>query len=562
MKLRDFQQDAANKIKARWQAGVNRLLVKMATGLGKTPLFSDLPNQLDLHGRLLVIDHREELTNQALDKLQKWNPGRTVGVEMGERRSNGEQIVVAGVATIGRKGSPRLTQFNPDDFDIIVVDEAHHATAQSYRTIFKHFRVFEDKERLLLGVTATPNRADGTGLGEIFQEIVDDKDILFGINAGWLADVRGVRIKTGTSLNAVHNVAGDFNQGELGSTVNTPARNALVVKAWKEHGAARQTVMFTVDVQHAKDLATAFRTHGIAAEAVWGGDPDRAEKMKYHQSGATKVICNCQILTEGYDDWRVSCIGMAKPTQSEGLFTQCIGRGTRIPSNIENLLIARKLGQRIDKEDCIVLDYVDVTSKHSLVTLPTLFGLGPNADLKGKAISKVVADIEKAKLRNPLLDLTRIEDADKISVYAEQVDLFKGSFAPEIIDISGYQWHKTRPNAYVLALINGESVCVMSDILGKWHIIGDCNENHIVDYRMTFEEAIKEADWKVGLLGGRGIKSIVSRTAKWHKAPPTPAQLGFCRRQHINVPPGATKGEVSAFMTKWIQNRKKDKVFS
>jgi ATP-dependent helicase IRC3 len=112
---------------------------------------------------MLVVDHREELTNQALDKLKKWNPGRTVGVEMGNRRSDGEQIVVSGVATTGRKGSPSLTQFNPADFDIIVVDEAHHATAQSYRTIFDHFMVMTDTHRLLLGVTATPNRATAPG---------------------------------------------------------------------------------------------------------------------------------------------------------------------------------------------------------------------------------------------------------------------------------------------------------------------------------------------------------------------------------------------------------------
>jgi superfamily II DNA or RNA helicase len=124
VKLRDFQQNTADKIKAKLAAGFNRQLIKYATGLGKTPLFSALPDVLGLKGRMLVVDHREELTNQALDKLKIWNPGRTVGVEMGDRRSNGEQIVVAGVATIGRKGSPRLTQFDPADFDIIVVDEA------------------------------------------------------------------------------------------------------------------------------------------------------------------------------------------------------------------------------------------------------------------------------------------------------------------------------------------------------------------------------------------------------------------------------------------------------
>jgi superfamily II DNA or RNA helicase len=147
---------------------------------------------------------------------------------MGSRRSRGEQIVVAGNATIGRKGSPRLAQFNPKDFDCVVVDECHHSTSQSYRTIISHF--VQNPTLLVLGVTATPNRSDGTGLGELFQEVVDSKDILFGINGGWLADLRGIRIKTGVNLNKVHNTAGDFDQAELGSTVNTPARNDLIAR--------------------------------------------------------------------------------------------------------------------------------------------------------------------------------------------------------------------------------------------------------------------------------------------------------------------------------------------
>jgi superfamily II DNA or RNA helicase len=555
VKLRDFQQDTADKIRAKLQCGVNRQLIKYATGLGKTPLFSALPDHLGLKGRMLVVDHREELTNQALDKLKKWNPGRTVGVEMGDRRSNWEQIVVAGVATIGRKGSPRLTQFNPADFDIIVVDEAHHATAQSYRTIFDHFMIMTDTHRLLLGVTATPNRADGTGLGEIFQEIVDDKDILFGILHGWLADIRGIRIKTGVTLDGVHNRVGDFDQAELGSTVNTPARNDLIARSWLEHANDRQTVMFTVDVAHAKNLAEAFTRRGVASEAIWGGDPDRAAKLARHQRGEIKVLTNCQLLTEGYDDWRVACIGVTRPTQSEGLYTQIIGRGTRIPGDIENLLTARRAEQHIAKADCIVMDFVDATSKHSLVTLPTLFGMGATADLRGKAISKVVAEINQVKLRNPLLDLTKVDDVYQLQAYAEQVDLFKVSFPPEIIQLSDYQWHKSRENAYVLCLLNRESVCVMSDLLGVWHILGDCNGNHIRDTRPSFAEAIKEADWKVGMLGGRGLLSVIKREAKWHKLPPTPAQLALCRRCQIVVPPGATSGEVAMKVTAELRER-------
>ena len=554
MTLRDYQKQAIEKIKAKRAAGVLRLLLKFATGLGKTPLFASLPDELGLSGRVMVLDHRTELTDQALDKLKKWNPGRSIGVEMGTRRSSGEQLVVAGVQTVGRKGSPRLTQFNPSDFDALVIDEVHHATATSYRTVIDHFT--QNPKLLLLGVTATPNRADGEGLGSIFQEIVDDRDILFGITHGWLVEMRGIRIKTGVSLNNVHSVAGDFNQGELGNTVNTPARNDLIVRSWLEHAKDRQTVMFAVDVQHCQDLAAAFSRYGVAAQAIWGNDPHRDAKLKAHRECKIQVLINCQLLTEGYDDWRVSCIGDAAPTQSEGRYVQKIGRGTRIPDGIGNLLEARKRGIFIAKDECIILDFVDSTSKHSLVTLPTLFGMKQDTDLRGKAISKIVAEIEKVKRRNPLLDLTRVDDVNKLQSYAEQVDLFKVSFPPEIIQLSEYQWHRTGVNAYVLALLNNESVTVIGDMLDKWHIVGDVNGYKVRDERLTFEEAIKEADYKVGMLGGRGLRSLVSREAAWKRLPPTPAQLVVCRRMGIVVPQGATKGEVSDKLTQTILQRK------
>src|ERR1017187_5661249 len=341
-RLRPFQKDTVLKIKTRLAAGITRQIVHYATGLGKTPLFSSLPDELGFTKRMLVVVHREELNTQALAKLHTWNPGRSLGVEMGTRRSHGEQLVVAGNVTIGRKGSPRLAQFKPDDFDCVVIDEVHHATSPSYRTVIGHFT--QNPKLLVLGVTATPNRADGTGLGEVFQEIVDSKDILFGIDNGWLADLCGIRIGTGVNLNKVHNKVGDFDLRELGSVVNSPARNALIVQSWRQWAKDRQTVIFTVNIQHAKDLAQAFRGADVIADPVWGDDPDRAFKLKQHREGVTKVLLNCSLLTEGYDDAKVSCIGVARPTQSEGLFAQMIGRGTRIPGNIENLLTARQAG--------------------------------------------------------------------------------------------------------------------------------------------------------------------------------------------------------------------------
>lgn len=479
---------------------------------------------------------------------------------MGVRRSNGEQLVVAGVQTIGRKGSPRLLQFDPFAFDALIVDEAQHAVSQSYRTVIDYF--LQNPKLLLVGFTATPNRADGKGLGEVFHEIVDDKDILFGISHGWLADLRGVRIKTGISLNGVHNKVGDFDQGELGTTVNTYERNDLVVRSWMEHAKGRQSVFFAVDVQHTKDLAAAFRRYDVAAEGIWGGDPDRAEKLRRHESCELRVLTNCEILVEGYDSWRVSCIGMARPTQSETLFTQCVGRGTRIPDGIGNLRNARHAGLKIEKDDCILLDFVDNTSKHSLVTMPTLFGMGTNTDLRGKAISSVLAEIAQVKQKNPLLDLSKVDDIGKLQSYAEQVDLFKVSFPDEILEISKNHWHRTADNMYLLALPNREGLYVAKDILDKWHIVGDVSGYTVNDVRGTFAEAIQEADYKVEMLGGRSMKGLISRQASWHDDEPTPKQLAACKRFRIDVPSGATKGEVAMRLTKVFNDLRAQRVLA
>jgi superfamily II DNA or RNA helicase len=555
---RPYQATDLDKVATRFEAGVRNQLLKYATGLGKTPFFALLKRRLNLPGRKIVLAHTDELVQQAASKLRQWNPDLTVGIEKAEYHSNGEDIVVASVQTIGRLNSPRLLQFNPADFDALVVDEAHHATAPSYRTIINHFR--QNPKLLHLGVTATPNRADGKGLGEIYDEIVADRDIVFGIREGWLADLRGIRIKTRTDISQVRSQAGDFQVGELSRTLNTPARNRLIVESWKEHAHERPTVIFTVDIQHAKDLAAEFERQGVTAAAVWGDDPERGAKIALLRAGRIKVITNCQLLTEGFDEWTVSCIGVARSTQSESMYTQMVGRGTRIPDGISNLLEARQAGIEIAKEDCILLDFVDVTSKHSLITLPTLFGLNKDLDLKGKKISEVVAEIDELKLQKPNVDVTNVTDIDKLQAYAEQVDLFKVSFAPEIIQLSEFQWHKTGHNAYVLLLRDGDHVTVLSDMLEKWHIVGKVNGNELRETHDNFEAAIQEADYKVQLLGGKMSSRIAQRTMKKDDGEPTAAQKLAAKSLGIAIPPGATFGQVRLKLNEVIARLKQKRL--
>lgn len=551
LKLRPYQEHALSASKTKLWAGVNRQLLKLPTGMGKAVVLAAKPSYMGFKNRSMVVVHREELVNQLVDTIREWNPRRSVGIEMADITSNHEDIIVASVQSIGRSGGNRISKFDPNDFDSIDVDEAHHCTGSTYQNILEHFSVVEDTHRLTLGVTATPNRADGKGLGDIFQEIVFDYSLLDGIKEGWLSDLKGIRVSTKVSLDQVHTQAGDFNTGELGDAINTDSRNDLVARAWLENGQDRHTVVFSVDIAHAQDLCLAFKRYGVACEAIWGTDPERREKLAAHKAGHLKVLVNCQILTEGYDDWKIGCIVLARPTKSETLYTQIVGRGTRIPPGIGNLVEARANGLRIDKEDCILIDVVDVTSKHSLVSLPSLFGMNKDLDMRGKKITQVMTEIEDAKKK--FVDTSKVIDIAKLKSYAEAVDLFRITFTPEVVQFSEFCWFKTGEEQYLLSLQNGDSLRITHDLLDHWRVTGLVLSLPIDGTYTSFSEAIKAAD---DLVRKAGIGSLVKREAKWHADPPTPVQINTCRRFHIAIPEGASKGDISKRLSKMFMDMK------
>ncbi len=384
--LRPYQSEALQLCKERYEAGIRRQLIAMPTGTGKTVVFAHAKKQLGLNGRVLVVVHRRELVDQACRAFRKlgYNPGR----EMGDESSySGNEVVVASVQTLGKTNTRRLRKFDPNDFGLLICDEAHHSVANSYQNVYEHFGVLDGRSKsLLLGVTATPVRSDGKSLGDVFQEIVYHMDIRKAVIDGWLVDIKGVRARTESNLDNVRVLpSGDFDPVRLSGAINTQVRNALVLKTWKERAEGRQTIVFCADVQHAKDMAKTFQCAGVKAEAIWGDDRDRSEKLRKHKAREFSVLTNCEVLTEGYDDWSVSCIVMARPTQSELLFVQMAGRGTRIPRDIKNLNSAKAEGLPLAKADCLIIDVVDNTAKHSLITLPMLFGCTSSYDYNGRS---------------------------------------------------------------------------------------------------------------------------------------------------------------------------------
>jgi superfamily II DNA or RNA helicase len=328
-------------------------------------------------------------------------------------------------------------------------------------------------------------------LNKVFQEIVFDTPLLTGIREGWLVDIKGYRVKTQVSLDDVHVTAGELNQAELEKAINIQSRNEQIVLAWLELASTRQTVVFTNGIQHAKDLADVFKRYGIAAEAVWGNDPHRREKLEWHRKGKLQALLNDSLLTEGYDDWQVSCIVDASPTISTSRYEQKIGRGTRLDPETGNLIEAKAKGKTPRKTDLLVIDVVDNSKRHTLNNVSTLFGLAARLDTKGKPRSEVVQALDEAEKKAPSVDLDRLEDITKLESFIEEVNLFKVTFPEEVLANSSYQWHRTRNGSYVLLLADkGERVVLKPDMLDNWTIEGMVRGSSFVRKVRDFVTAI------------------------------------------------------------------------
>jgi ATP-dependent helicase IRC3 len=528
--LRPYQQASLDAVVSKYRAGVRRQLIQSPTGSGKTVIFSHVPEVMrnDLHGQTLVLVHRDELIQQNAEKLRRYNPDLKVDIEQGEQFADPDaDIIVASVATLGRKVSKRRQRFDWDSIRICVVDEAHHSTASTYRTILEEGGFLEDgSSKLLLGVTATPNRSDGTPLADIYQEIVFRYPLRQAITDGWLCDLTGFRVDTRTSLDAVHTVAGDFKQDELADTVNTAERNQLIVKTWMEHAANRQTIVFTVDIQHAIDLAAMFQEYGVNAEAVWGVDTKRADKIGRHKNGHTQVLTNCGVLIEGYDDPSIACVILARPTKSSLLFQQMIGRGTRLCEG---------------KQNCLVLDVVDSSTRHSLATLPSLLGMPAGLNLKGRSAVASLKLLEETQREHPEINLRGLTDITQLTAFVERVELWREiQFAPEVEEHSKFAWHQSVDGGYVLLLPDRQKITITQNVLGQWELGGLLNgaTDALQDAFRTADRYVREQT---------DYSGTVFRKAKWHGHPATEKQIATVRKLYKNkpLPANLSKGEAA-----------------
>lgn len=333
MNLRPYQQQCIDTIEAQPPGAY---LSQMATGLGKTATFANIPR----HGeRMLILSHREELVEQPRKYFDC-----SYGVERASQHSRGEEVVSASVQSLAR----RLDRFNSQDFGLIVCDEAHHAAANTYRAIFNHF-----KPEKLIGFTATPNRGDKVRLDTVFSKIIFQRDLRWGIKNGYLCDIHCRRVDIGFDLSAVHTRRGDYAPGELEEAMEGTAD--AIAQAYREM-AVGATLIFAASVHQAEEIAK--RIDG--AVVVTGETKNRAAIIQAFTAGEISCIVNCMVFTEGTDIPRVETVIVARPTQSDSLYAQMVGRGLRLYPGKERLEL---------------IDCVGVTGRTSLCTAPSLLGI-------------------------------------------------------------------------------------------------------------------------------------------------------------------------------------------
>jgi superfamily II DNA or RNA helicase len=547
LSLRDYQVECLDAIDVAAERGIRRQLVVLPTGAGKTACFCALAAR---HGnRTLILAHRDELIGQAAEKVRLWWPDADVGIVKAERNETWAQdVIVASVQSLSPARLARLGQFG-----LVVVDEAHHCGAPSYARILNGLGCGPDEQSrsagapLLLGVTATPDRADGKGLDETFEEIVYARDILWGIRAGYLADVKCREVKVANlDLSKVKVRHGDYADGELGQALTAANAPRHIVRAWKEHASDRLTLVFMPTVANAHEVAAEFAANGIRSACVTGSDPleDRRRVLRAFAEGRVQVLVNCAVLLEGYDNPAISCVVQGRPTKSRGLLSQMIGRGTRPYPGKENLL---------------VLDVVGATESLSLCSVPSLFGV-PKSHMVGKSALRAVSDVEAAAVAEMARSAARPTTPD-VRLVARDVELFRQVKAQGRV-----AWAPVRGGGYAVSL--GRASIVLDPIGPDLYnvVVFDSKgkaERLMERVPLTLAQGIAE-DHIRKVAPGSG--ALVNKEAAWRGRAPSPKQLDAALRLKITVPmdgsgrPLWSAGEVSLAINARLAEFRKRKV--
>lgn len=454
--LRPYQQGASDAVFEAWQDYASALVV-CPTGVGKTQIFCDVTRRImedcvnHAGKKVIILVHREELATQASKRLQSF--GLSCGIEMANQKCSPNpkkqpRIIVSTIQSLisGMNGEGRMYKFRPSDFSAVIVDECHHATAKSWTKVIDFFRI--NKDLKVLGVTATPDRADEMALGQIFETVAFEYEIIDAISDGWLVPIeqRIIRVD-GLDFSHVKTTAGDLNAKELGDIMDMEENLHGVVSPSIEIIGNKRAIVFAVTVKQAELYAEIFNRHREGmADWVCGKTPkmDRAEKLSLFNEGHIQVMINVGVLTEGFDSPGVEVIIQARPTKSRSLYCQMVGRSTRpLPGVVDPHPLAEHRRHAIAtsaKKSCLVIDFVGNSGRHKLMTTADILGGNTNEEALERAI-------KRAKDSNEAVDMKELveEEVERIRLEMEEKRKLEAARRARLIGKAQYTSRSINP---------------------------------------------------------------------------------------------------------------------
>jgi superfamily II DNA or RNA helicase len=423
--MRPYQEECVNAVFDAWNAGKSAPLIVLPTGAGKSVISAEIIRRFherypSHRTRTWFLAHRKKLLTQMYSHVKTIAPELTCGIVMGRDNDVGKGVTLGSVDTLVNKArfrdathgvNARLSSLAAVPPRLIIIDECHHATSPKYKSVIERLRQ-EMPSCLFLGMTATPGRTDGTALDSVFDAVAYQTTIFQLLEDGWLVPPVGFNVNLNVDLNVVPTGDGDFKAAPLSKVMNHGPVREAVVQGYVQYGENRKMIAFCVDVAHARDLAASFRDFGILAEHVDGSmkEKDADAVLSSFADGKIRILTSCDMLTEGYDDPSAQGVIFARPTTSQVVYIQAIGRGLRLHPS---------------KRDCLVLDCVGNSTKHKLAQLANLAGL---VEATGLPAGKKGPSFEPD-----------MEEAESGGIYASRID-----FRTMRERASRWSWRETR----------------------------------------------------------------------------------------------------------------------